>query len=144
MGKLGRHLVLVGVVSSILGVSLLLAASSGRTVGQTAGAVAAKGSLESLLKECKMDYTRTSDGDLKIMVSDGEDSALVYAREVALGAKGDDKLAYFYCLVVDVPDGFKHPIAMLKKMAEINDSLLEVSLDLSPPPETSGIAPHCG
>ena len=106
---------------------------------QQAGAEKAKPAktLESLLKEAGFDYTKTKEGTCKIFVTAGEQSAMVYADEVALGEKKDTKLIYLYCLAVEVPSGFKHPIGMLKKIAEINDGLMVGKLGISP--DTGGV-----
>lgn len=119
-------------VSMLVAVSLLalIAYAPLRGEAQQSGTaasvpkVATANSLESLLKESGLDYVKTKDGDCKVLVSVGEQSIMVYAKEVSLDAKEKYKLIYMYSLVVEVPTGFKHPQAMLKKIAEINDGLL--------------------
>ena len=85
---------------------------------------ATQATLEELLKQSKLDYTKTEGGIFKVVVTDNENTALVLADEVSLGDKGDIKIARIMCQVVTVPKGFTYPTAMLKKIAETNDAML--------------------
>ena len=82
--------------------------------------------LKKLLDEAGLDYAHTKEGLFKIILTSKGRSALVVAEEVTLYAddKGNPvKLVYFWTEVVSVPDGFKHPANMLRRIAEINDKL---------------------
>lgn len=90
----------------------------------------AKANLVGLLKQAKLEYVE-GEGEYKIPVTiDGETSLLV-ARENALGNKDDLKVVHVYTSVMDLPKDFKIPPAMLRRIAEMNDSMLigKVSID---------------
>lgn len=118
-------------IKSILGNNRLgLAETKGDT--KTSAAKPAQGkSLEALLKEAEIDYTVDKDGGYKVMMSDGENTCLLYVDEVA--DKEDQNFRYMrtVSIVVQVPEGFKHPAAMLKKIAELNDTMILGRLGVS-------------
>jgi hypothetical protein len=115
----------------IIGLFVATAVAAGLFAAMMAFAATPSKSLEGLLKESGLDYVRTPEGAYKILVSVEGEATLVVALERALGESEDLKLVYLYCSVVEVPKGFKHPPAMLKKMAEVNDRLIVGKLGMS-------------
>jgi hypothetical protein len=102
--------------------------------GYVASAALAATSLETLLKDSGFDYTRTEQGTFRICVSAQNETTLIVAQETSVGkdSKNDDlKLVYLFCQVLEVPKDFKHPPAMLKKLAELNDKLLVGKLSVN-------------
>ncbi len=100
----------------------------------TQGAQAqARKTLESLLKEAEIEYTAIEGGEFKIPVTLENETLVVIAKEVAIGDGTVDslKLLHFYTLVVEVPKGGAMPAQMLKKMAEINDSIFVGKVSLA-------------
>ena len=90
-------------------------------------------SLQGLLDSSGLDYTTTKEGTFKVIVSVEGETTLIYAREATIGSGADPdfKLVQLYLPLVIVPNGFRHPPAMLKKIAEINDRILvgRISVD---------------
>lgn len=119
-------------VAGTLAASLLgsLLASPAALAQPAKAAPAAKPGLVSLLKQGKIEYV-ASEGEFKIPVTvDGETSMLI-ARENALGDKDELKVVHVYTSVLDLPPGFKVPAALLRRIAELNDTMLvgKVSID---------------
>jgi hypothetical protein len=90
--------------------------------------------LERLLIATGLDYTRDKSGFFKVVVSVEGETTLIIASEASLGdgTNPDLKLATLVCPVVVVPKGFKHPAAMLKKIATANDAMLVGKLGVDP------------
>lgn len=85
----------------------------------------AASSLEELLKEAQLEYTRSDDGTIRIVVSEGGETTLIYAKERSYGdnPNSDLKLVYLYCVVKPARKSGQVPEAQLKKMAELNDKM---------------------
>ena len=67
------------------------------------------------------DYDYVEDGDyLKVYVSIDGEATLVIGQETEIG---DERVVAIWAVVVDVPDGFRHPPAMLRTIADLNGSM---------------------
>jgi len=86
-------------------------------------ALAAK-DIESLLKASEMMYTKDKDGSFNVMVSIEGDASLVVVSETGFGTEANMKLVYLWSLIKEVPKGYHHPPALLKKIAELNDQFV--------------------
>jgi len=86
--------------------------------------------LEGLLKEGQIDYIKAPEGYFKIIVTIEDETTLVMAEEESLAGRPDLRLALLYTGVLQVPEGVQPSRAMLKKMAELNGSLLIGNLSL--------------
>jgi hypothetical protein len=111
---------LVLVVAAVGASAFVAAAASGSGDSTEAPRV----TLEGLLKEGGMEYIETSDGAFKVIVTMEEETVLVMAREEALAGDPGLPLAFLYTCVLQMPEGGQPSRAMLKKMAELNDTLL--------------------
>ena len=99
-------------------VGLLVILSSGDLMAQK--------SLEKLLKESKLDYTKSPDGSFKVWVSyQGETTEIIFTERNVGSDESNPKtrIAYLYCFVLPAPQDGELAPAMLKKMAELNDRL---------------------
>lgn len=74
----------------------------------------------------RLDYVYdTERQSFRILVSDQGEASLIIAKEKSFGDDDPNwKIVYLYCVVIEAPKGFKHPEAMLKRMAELNDNML--------------------
>ena len=113
---------------------LLTAAKAGvlsiaaRAQNQPPPATGADKSLEGLLKEGRIDYTRDQKGVYKIPIEINGEATLIFAREHTLfkdQATGQEvKVVLLWSNVAKLPEGCKPPLAMLQQMAQINDDLV--------------------
>jgi len=112
---------------------LLTAATAGalsitaRAQSQPPSAAGADKSLEGLLKEARIDYTHNQEV-YRITIEINGEATVIFARERPLykdQATGQEvKLVLLWSNVAKLPEGFKPPLAMLQRMAQINDDLL--------------------
>lgn len=90
------------------------------------GEVLAQKSLEKLLKESKLDYTKGADGSFKVWVSYQGETSEIQLCERQIGQDDSDpktRIAFLYSMILPPPEGRRHPPAMLKKVAELNDRI---------------------
>jgi hypothetical protein len=83
--------------------------------------------LEGLLKKAGFDYAKTPEGAFKVIVEYKDETSIIYADEVSVGSdpkKPELRLVRLATAVANVPENFKHPAPMLKKIAVLNDTLL--------------------
>lgn len=83
-------------------------------------------SVEALLDELGMPYAEVQ-GRYKVVVElEGSVSSVILQERALFGQENEPDLGviYLYTVVLEVPDGIRHPMSMLKKLAEINDNLL--------------------
>jgi len=112
---------------------LLTAATAGvlsiaaRAQNQPPSAAGADKSLEGLLKEARFDYTHDQEV-YRITIEINGEATVILARERPLykdqGTGKEVKLVLLWSNVAKLPEGFKPPLAMLQRMAQINDDLL--------------------
>ena len=113
---------------------LLTAATAGvlsiaaRAQNQPPPAAGADKTLEGLLKEARIDYTHDQEGLYRITIEINGEATVIVARERPLykdqGTGKEVKLVLLWSNVAKLPEGFKPPLAMLQRMAQINDNLL--------------------
>jgi hypothetical protein len=118
-----------GLLLAMLSAGLLVTARAADKKEDEKPAPRAAKSLEGLLKESGVDYTRHKDQDeeiFKIPVEIDGETTMVYAREHQLGNKSDAalRLVYLWTTVATMPKDFKSPAAMLKKMVQMNETFL--------------------
>lgn len=90
--------------------------------------------VEGLLKKSEFDYVKAADNAFKVIVEYKDESSVLFVDEVSLSEdenKAESKMVRVSTMILDVPDGFKHPPAMLKKVAMLNDPLLVGRLSVS-------------
>jgi hypothetical protein len=90
-----------------------------------AKAAAQSPTLEGLIKAAELTSFKLNNGMYKVLLSPGTGSQVVpvILREGSLGSSGV-KIVYLWACVLEVPEGFKHPAAMLKKLADANDNIV--------------------
>jgi len=78
-----------------------------------------------LIKAAELNSFKLDQGVYKVLISPGTTSEVVpvIIRETSFGATGP-KVALVFVRALKVPDGFRHPAPMLKKIAEMNDRIL--------------------
>jgi hypothetical protein len=88
--------------------------------------------LEGLLKASGLDYAKAdeAEGVFKIVVTMDDETSLIIAQEAALSPDPDHRLGQVFTLVVRMPEDVRPSQAMLKRMAELNDTLLVGKLGL--------------
>jgi hypothetical protein len=86
--------------------------------------------LGGLLKGSGFDFTPREDV-FRVVVEADSETTVVIARESGSTEKPLMRTIEVFTQIIEVPKGFKHPAAMLKKIAEINDGLRfgRVSID---------------
>ncbi|MGO9601280.1 MAG: YbjN domain-containing protein [Isosphaeraceae bacterium] len=77
--------------------------------------------LEGLLKEAGLDYSRTTDGQYRTALDIGGEASVITASEKHIG---EQKVAYLWCVVTTVPKEFRPTVAMLRRIAEMNNGLI--------------------
>ena len=122
----------VGSIAAVAAIAFALVAGS--IVRTRAAETAKAASLSSLLKSAGFDVVSAEQGWLRTTMSYKGEFSFILAREIQLGSTSDDKfkLGSLTCEVVDVPKGFHHPAAMLKKVGELNDRLQIGRLSVDP------------
>lgn len=113
----------------------LLTAATAGVLSMTAGAqnpspptAGADKSLEGLLKEGDIGYIRNQEGLFRIPLEDGGEATLIAAREVPIYKNRETgqevKVVLLWSMVAALPEGFKPPVAMLQRLAQLNDGMV--------------------
>ncbi len=127
--KMNMYVFTCLIVSVVLAASRLPATKGQDTKGQEkaspeSNAGSGGKSLEGLLKEAKdagLDYSRTADGQYRIPVEIGGEASVITVREHSMG---DEKVAYFWCVVAPLPKEFRPSVVMLRRIAEMNSNII--------------------
>jgi hypothetical protein len=83
--------------------------------------------VEGLLKKAGLDYAKTAGGAFKVIYEYKDETSVLYVDELSLSddeKRDDAKVMRVSTLVLDAPDNFKHPTAMLKKIAVLHETLI--------------------
>jgi hypothetical protein len=79
-------------------------------------------SLDALLKGTGFDFT-PRENVFRVVVEADSETTMVIARLAGTPEKPHMQTVEVFTQILEVPQGFKHPAGMLKKIAEINDRL---------------------
>jgi hypothetical protein len=83
-------------------------------------------SLEGFLRQANLTFARNEQGVYKFTVEIGDNALVMYGREVTMGNDRSGtpvKIIYMWTMVMTLPEDFRPPAAMLRRMAQINDQI---------------------
>lgn len=115
------------IVSVVLAASRLPATKGQEKAQEKSESSAGTGgkSLEALLKEAGLDYNRTADGQhYRIAVVYNGEPSVITAWEANLAPGPQYKVARLGCIVATLPKEFRPSVAMLRRIAELNDNMI--------------------
>ena len=105
---------------------------------QKAHAQPAAKTLESVLKESGLAYSK-NESVFRVYIENEGETTGVTMREVGIGDSPDLKLIYMFATVLQMPKGTKAPAPLVKRLAQINNNLFVGKLSLEEGAEGGGV-----